>query len=187
MSVLKRGAGALLASLLLAALPFTAEAAESTAPVPGPPAASAGVTAATEGVSLTGDRAGSPATARPAQRTPAKQSAGVARANWYYHITASCRGYENAIAAGADYWGGGVQTASGGTPVSCTNGYVAGCGISNAVGCNWNHGGRIALSTMVRDFALLSAHEFGHNWYDHSAVGCASWNSAYDVMKTQMC
>lgn len=30
MSVLKRGAGALLASLLLAALPFTAEAAEST-------------------------------------------------------------------------------------------------------------------------------------------------------------
>ncbi|MEU1870652.1 hypothetical protein [Streptomyces sp. NPDC019793] len=178
MSVLKRGAGALLASLLLAALPFTAEAVETPVTTPAVPAASAEATAATEGVALTGDRA----TARPA-----KQPAGAAQASWYYHITASCRGYENAITAGADYWGGGVRTASSGTPVSCTNGYVAGCGISNAVGCNWNYGGRIALSTMVRDVALLSAHEFGHNWYDHSAVGCASWNSAYDVMKTQMC
>ncbi|MBQ0889352.1 hypothetical protein KBZ94_31285 [Streptomyces sp. RM72] len=182
MSVLKRGAGALLASLLLAALPFTAEAAETPATTPAVPAASAEATAATGVVALTGDRAGDRATARPP-----KLPAGAAQASWYYHITASCRGYENAITAGADYWGGGVRTASSGTPVSCTNGYVAGCGISNAVGCNWNYGGRIALSTMVRDFALLSAHEFGHNWYDHSAVGCASWNSAYDVMKTQMC
>ncbi|MEU8730498.1 hypothetical protein AB0C68_14125 [Streptomyces tendae] len=187
MSVLKRGAGALLASLLLAALPFTAEAAETTATAPVRPAASAGATAATQGVALTGDRAGTPAAARPAEQPSTQRSAGAARASWYYHITASCRGYENAIVAGADYWGGGVRTASSGTPVSCTNGYVAGCGISNAVGCNWNWGGRIALSTMVRDFTLLSAHEFGHNWYDHSAVGCASWNSPYDVMKTQMC
>lgn len=106
---------------------------------------------------------------------------------WSYHITASCAGREGAIRQGANYWGSGTETASSGTPVSCVGGYVQGCGAGNVVGCNWGAGQRIELSTMVGDFALLAAHEFGHNWYGHSGEGCASWASQSDVMRTTMC
>ncbi|MFD3920912.1 hypothetical protein [Streptomyces sp. NPDC058595] len=106
---------------------------------------------------------------------------------WSYHITSSCSGREGAIRQGANYWGSATETASSGTPVSCVGGYVQGCGGSNVVGCNWGAGQRIELSTMVGDFALLAAHEFGHNWYGHSGTGCASWASQADVMRTTMC
>ncbi len=106
---------------------------------------------------------------------------------WSYHITASCSGYEGSIRQGAGFWGSGTETASSGTPVECTGGYVEGCGGGNVVGCNWGQGQRIMLSTMVSDFGLLSAHEFGHNWYGHSDPGCANWGSAYEVMRPTMC
>ncbi|MFD4116421.1 hypothetical protein ACFWSJ_23560 [Streptomyces niveus] len=106
---------------------------------------------------------------------------------WSYHITGSCSGREGAIRQGANYWGSATETASSGTPVSCVGGYVQGCGGGNVVGCNWGAGQRIELSTMVGDFALLAAHEFGHNWYGHSGTGCASWASQADVMRTTMC
>ncbi|GIG69255.1 hypothetical protein [Phytomonospora endophytica] len=173
MTMKQRGLGVLLVAMLVLVFPFAAHAAESgdaSAPV------------AADGHLLAGDQGGHGATA-----APSKGSQVTVQLAWYYYISSSCSGYENSIVAGANYWGGGVRTASSGTPVSCTPGYVSGCGGSNVVGCNWNQGGRIALSTMVRDFALLSAHEFGHNWYGHSASGCANWNSAYDVMKTMMC
>ena len=173
MTMKQRGLGVLLAAMVLLAFPFAAHAAE-------PGDATAPATADVH--VLAGDQVGNGATAVPSK---AKQV--TVQLAWYYNISSSCSGYENAIVSGANYWGGGVRTASSGTPVSCTSGYVQGCGVSNAVGCNWNQGGRIELSTMVNDFALLSAHEFGHNWYGHSASGCANWNSAYDVMKTMMC
>lgn len=175
MTMKLRGLGVLLAAMVLLAVPFAAHAAER-GDTTGPAAAT--------GHQLAGDQGGHDATAVPSKE---KGSPVTVQLAWYYHIASSCSGYENAIVTGANYWGGGVRTASSGTPVSCTPGYVAGCGGSNVVGCNWNQGGRIELSTMVRDFALLSAHEFGHNWYGHSAQGCANWNSAYDVMKTMMC
>lgn len=107
---------------------------------------------------------------------------------WSYHITASCSGYEGAIRQGANFWGSGTETSGSGTPVECTGGYITGCGsATNVVGCNWGQGQRIMLSTMVSDFGLLSAHEFGHNWYGHSDPGCANWASAYEVMRPTMC
>ncbi|WP_433328355.1 hypothetical protein [Spirillospora sp. CA-294931] len=113
-----------------------------------------------------------------------------ARANtrmaWYYRLESSCTSYASTIQRGAAYWGGTRSTSSG-TPVSCTTGYVQGCGPGTIVGCNWGMGDRIALSTRVNDFALLAAHEFGHNWYGHSGTGCASWASASMVMRTHMC
>lgn len=179
MTMKQRGLGVLLAAMFVLAFPFAAHAAEG-GDATGP--ATAATSATADGHLLAGDQGGQGATA-----VPSKDKTVTVQLAWYYHISSSCSGYENAIVSGADYWGGGVLTASSGTPVSCTSGYVAGCGVSNAVGCNWNQGGRIELSTMVSDFALLSAHEFGHNWYGHSAEGCANWNSAYDVMKTMMC
>ena len=106
---------------------------------------------------------------------------------WSYHITSSCSGLEGPIRQGANYWGDAQETSSSGTPVECTGGYVQGCGGGNVVGCNWGQGQRIMLSTLVSDFALLAAHEFGHNWYGHSDPGCASWASPYDVMRPTMC
>lgn len=107
---------------------------------------------------------------------------------WSYHITASCSGHEGAIRQGAAYWGSGTETSGSGTPVECTGGYVEGCGGGgNVVGCNWGQGQRIMLSTLVSDFGLLSAHEFGHNWYGHSDPGCANWASDYEVMRPTMC
>ncbi|MBB5934965.1 hypothetical protein [Streptomyces zagrosensis] len=183
-TLMGRLAGAAASVAMVVAFPLTANAAEKADVTPAPTTYASAASVATDpGLRLTGDQAGERATAAP----PVAKKPATAQASWYYHITSSCRGYENSIVRGADYWGGGVRTTSSGTPVSCTSGYVQGCGISNAVGCNWNQGGRIALSSMVRDMALLAAHEFGHNWYGHSAQGCASWNSAYDVMKTTMC
>ncbi|AXK34985.1 hypothetical protein DVA86_22395 [Streptomyces armeniacus] len=123
----------------------------------------------------------------PETDAPAAPRTDAEVAAWSYHITASCSGYEGAIRQGANFWGEANETPSSGTPVECTGGYVPGCGISNAVGCNWGMGDRIMLSTMVSDFALLSAHEFGHNWYGHSPAGCANWASAYEVMRPTMC
>ncbi|MCP9209272.1 hypothetical protein [Streptomyces cucumeris] len=34
------------------------------------------------------------------------------------------------------------------------------------------------------DFALLAAHEFGHNWYGHSGKGEGDWSSPAAVMRT---
>ncbi|MET7638561.1 hypothetical protein [Streptomyces sp. NPDC005438] len=111
------------------------------------------------------------------------------QAAWSYHITASCSGKEAQIRQGANYWGEANETASSGTPVECTGGYVEGCGDTggNVVGCNWGQGQRIMLSTLVSDFGLLAAHEFGHNWYGHSDPGCANWASPYEVMRPTMC
>ncbi|GGK04180.1 hypothetical protein GCM10010123_37670 [Pilimelia anulata] len=107
---------------------------------------------------------------------------------WRYYITSSCSNLSGSIRRGAQYWGNGTETQGSGTPVECTNGYVQGCGGgSTVVGCNWGSGQRIMLSTKVSDFALLSAHEFGHNWYGHSGSGCADWSSADMVMRTHMC
>ncbi|MBU7600853.1 hypothetical protein JGS22_025335 [Streptomyces sp. P38-E01] len=119
---------------------------------------------------------------------PAKGEAKKTKAAWSYHITASCAGMEAPIRQGANFWGEANETPSSGTPVECTGGYVQGCGdATNVVGCNWGQGQRIMLSTMVSDFALLAAHEFGHNWYGHSDPGCANWGSAYEVMRPTMC
>ncbi|UED84422.1 hypothetical protein [Streptomyces profundus] len=107
---------------------------------------------------------------------------------WSYHITASCSGYAGSIRSGANFWGDATETSGSGTPVECVSGYVQGCGsATNVVGCNWGQGQRIVLSSLVSDFALLAAHEFGHNWYGHSAEGCANWGSEYEVMRPYMC
>ena len=107
---------------------------------------------------------------------------------WSYHITSSCSGYAGSIRAGANFWGYANETSGSGTPVECVSGYVQGCGgATNVVGCNWGQGQRIVLSSLVSDFALLAAHEFGHNWYGHSATGCANWGSKYEVMRPYMC
>lgn len=118
---------------------------------------------------------------------PEKKGQGT-KAAWGYQITASCAGLEGPIRQGANFWEGATETPGSGTPVECTNTWVQGCGdATNVVGCNWGQGQRIMLSTLVSDFALLAAHEFGHNWYGHSAAGCANWASAYEVMRPTMC
>lgn len=118
---------------------------------------------------------------------PPQDDTREAKAAWSYHITSSCSGLEAGIRQGANFWGNANETPSSGTPVECTSGYVQCGNVSNAVGCNWGQGQRIVVSTMVSDFALLNAHEFGHNWYGHSAPGCANWASAYEVMRPTMC
>lgn len=178
-TLMRRLAGVLTAVAMVVMFPITANAAEAQG---GDYHATTMAVAGDPG-SLVGDTHGDHADAKAPK---AGQKVGT-QAAWYYHITSSCSGYEGAIDQGAAFWGGGVRTASSGTPVSCTGGYVSGCGGGNVVGCNWGMGDRIMLSTMVNDFALLAAHEFGHNWYGHSASGCASWGSAYNVMKTTMC
>ncbi|HWG98836.1 MAG TPA: hypothetical protein VNV66_05830 [Pilimelia sp.] len=132
-------------------------------------------------VFVTGDAPGE------AEKPAPERSVQVAVPAWRYYITASCASRAAEIRRGAAYWGNGVETTGSGTPVGCTSGYVTGCGAARAVGCNWGRGQRIMLSTMVRDFALLAAHEFGHNWYGHSGTGCASWTNANTVMRTNMC
>ena len=183
MAMFRRIAGVFLAAALVAAVPASAAAAPAE---DARPAAAVQVdqlpgAAATSGEGFrTGETVEGPALKRG--EAPAKTAA------WYYHITASCSGYAGSIRTGANFWGDGVETASSGTPVECTGGYVEGCGGSgNVVGCNWGQGQRIMLSTMVSDFALLAAHEFGHNWYGHSPAGCANWASAYEVMRPTMC
>ncbi|MFC9692518.1 hypothetical protein ACFTSF_28475 [Kribbella sp. NPDC056951] len=104
-----------------------------------------------------------------------------------YTITASCQSHAAAIRQGAAAWQGLRE--GGGTPVECRNGYITDCGGgSNVVGCNWGAGQRIALYMGgVNDDALLVAHEFGHNWYGHSTVRCAAWDSPTTVMSPTIC
>ncbi|RJQ68555.1 hypothetical protein D5S17_31910 [Pseudonocardiaceae bacterium YIM PH 21723] len=102
-----------------------------------------------------------------------------------YTIDASCSGYEGQIRQGAAAWNG--LTEGGGTPVSCQPGQFD-CGGVQAVGCNYNRGQQIILATgVVGDFALLAAHEFGHDWYDHTGEGCMSLASVQELMRTTIC
>ncbi|WP_433331971.1 hypothetical protein [Spirillospora sp. CA-294931] len=135
--------------------------------------------------SLSGDQ--SKKTGKKAPRVGKEQRTVKRMAAWYYNIDSSCDGYESSIREGGDYWGG-TESSSGGTPVSCVGDYIQNCGSGTVIGCNWNSGGEIQLSKRWDgDFALLAAHEFGHNWYDHSPEGCASWESAYEVMRPKLC
>ncbi|MCK2244098.1 MULTISPECIES: hypothetical protein [unclassified Crossiella] len=124
------------------------------------------------------DTAAEPVVGIQAWPTPSRRS---------YHITSSCQPYAAAIRRGAAAWTG--LTEGAGTPVSCTNSYITGCGGgTNVVGCNWGSGQRISLFMRgVRDGALLAAHEFGHNWFGHSGFRCAGWGSAQEVMAPSMC
>ncbi len=175
-----RLAGAALAAAMVLAVPVTSANAAGNGDV-----RSVSVQAAQAGTPVGGYRTGDDPNAKELPRAP--KDGGVRAAAWNYHITASCGGRESQIRQGANFWGSAVETASSGTPVECTGGYVQGCGSGLVVGCNWGAGDRIMLSTLVSDFALLSAHEFGHNWYGHSAAGCANWASAYEVMRPTMC
>ncbi|EST39499.1 hypothetical protein N566_01625 [Streptomycetaceae bacterium MP113-05] len=179
LGTVRRVAGAALAAAMVFMLPVTANATEAQDTRPAYEATLMG-----DSGNLVGDTHGEQSNA-PAPSDKGRAAFQVPA--WSYHITASCSGYESAIRQGANYWGSGTETASSGTPVSCVGGYVSGCGGGNVVGCNWGMGDRITLSTMVNDFALLSAHEFGHNWYGHSGSGCADWSSASAVMRTTMC
>lgn len=105
---------------------------------------------------------------------------------WGYQIMPSCANLAAPIRQGAGYWEGATETPGSGKPVECTNGYIDCFGV-NAVGCNFGPGQIIMLSTQVPDFALLAAHEFGHEWHPHSAAGCMNWASAYEVMRPTVC
>ncbi|MGW4215291.1 hypothetical protein ACWEIJ_45470 [Lentzea sp. NPDC004789] len=107
------------------------------------------------------------------------------RRSW--HLTSSCQRHAAAIRKGAAAWSG--LTEGGGTPVECTNSYIKGCGNNpTVVGCNWGRGQRITLYiTGVRDGALLAAHEFGHDWFDHSKQRCSGWSSPAQVMAPAIC
>ncbi|AXK35290.1 hypothetical protein DVA86_24250 [Streptomyces armeniacus] len=118
----------------------------------------------------------------------AKGASNGTKAAWGYQIMPSCAGLEAPIRQGAAYWEGATETPGSGKPVECTYGYIADCfGTVNAVGCNYGPGQMIMLSTRVSDFALLAAHEFGHEWHPHSAPGCMNWASAYEVMRPTIC
>jgi hypothetical protein len=102
-----------------------------------------------------------------------------------YTIDGSCSAYAGQIRAGAAAWSG--LTEGGGTPVSCVAGQFD-CGGVQAVGCNYNQGAQIILATgVVGDFALLAAHEFGHDWYGHTGSGCMSLASVQELMRTTIC
>ncbi|MFB6654166.1 hypothetical protein ACFCZ4_32435 [Streptomyces microflavus] len=105
-------------------------------------------------------------------------------ATYTYRISSSCKGHEDEIREGAAYWADKFDesTDSSATPVNCRTDLFT-CGkLKKANGCNENHGGRITLSTQTFDFALLAAHEFGHNMYKHSNHKCRSWASDAAVM-----
>ncbi|NKI42873.1 hypothetical protein [Streptomyces physcomitrii] len=122
-------------------------------------------------------------------------TAAESAADWSYDIDGSCDGYEDSIREGANYWESASE--GDGTPVDCVSGYVEGCEDSRGgepvyqaggvIGCNWGRGDKITLSTDARDFALIAAHEFGHNWWDHSDYDCMSWDSQDEVMAPTMC
>jgi hypothetical protein len=118
----------------------------------------------------------------------AKEKSAGPKAAWGYQIMPSCAGAEALIRQGANFWQGATETPGSGKPVECTNDYIADCfGTANAVGCNYGPGQKMLLSTKVSDFALLAAHEFGHEWHPHSAAGCMNWASAYEVMRPTFC
>jgi hypothetical protein len=170
---MRRIGGAAVAAALVFMVPVTANAADS---------GDVNRPAASAEVYRTGDPVG-----ESHAKADAPKDADFQVPAWSYHITASCAGLEGPIRQGANYWGSATETSGSGTPVECTGGYVSGCGGGNVVGCNWGSGQRIMLSTLVNDFALLAAHEFGHNWYGHSGEGCANWSSPDAVMLTMMC
>lgn len=107
--------------------------------------------------------------------------------NRAFHLEASCQPYAAAIRDGASAWNG--LTEGGGTPVECRTDYIDDCGGGQyVVGCNWGRGQRIALYMGgVGDDALLAAHEFGHDWYNHSSYRCAGWGSPAQVMAPSIC
>jgi hypothetical protein len=110
------------------------------------------------------------------------------KAAWGYQITPSCAGLEGLIRQGANFWQGATETPGSGKPVECLNTLIPDCfGTANAAGCNYGPGQKMVLSTQVSDFALLAAHEFGHEWHPHSAAGCMNWASAYEVMRPTIC
>ncbi|TXL84510.1 hypothetical protein [Streptomyces sp. IB2014 016-6] len=111
---------------------------------------------------------------------------GTKAAAWGYQIMPSCVNLAGLIRQGASYWQGATETPGSGKPVECTNSLIDCFGVS-AVGCNFGPGRIIMLSTQVSDFALLAAHEFGHEWHPHSAAGCMNWASAYEVMRPTIC
>jgi hypothetical protein len=104
-----------------------------------------------------------------------------------YYLTASCNQWAGDIRTGAAAWN--QLSEGGGTPVSCQTTYITDCGATGAIiGCNYNAGERITLDPAgTGQVALLAAHEFGHDWYGHSAAGCANWNSPEDVMRPTIC
>ncbi|WBQ03403.1 hypothetical protein [Kribbella sp. CA-293567] len=104
-----------------------------------------------------------------------------------YYLTSSCRPWASAIRSGAAAWS--RLSEGGGTPVSCQNTFISGCGGTRVVGCNWGQGQRISLYLgYTRDPALLAAHEFGHNWYGHSTrYRCSGWSSPDHVMGPNTC
>ncbi|WP_172381313.1 hypothetical protein [Streptomyces sp. MNP-20] len=106
-----------------------------------------------------------------------------------YRLTPSCQQYAATIRQGAAAWANLDETTNRDTPVECRNSYITDCGGGGRiVGCNWGRGQRIALYMGgVRDQTLLAAHEFGHDWYNHSGYQCAGWTSPQHVMAPSMC
>ncbi|WP_097990599.1 hypothetical protein [Streptomyces sp. f51] len=140
-----------------------------------------------------GNEAPQASSTSPGVQTPAKAATSTAAtsldgilttATYTYRIGSSCKGYEDEIRDGAAYWTGmfDESTDSSATPVNCrTDIFVCGQ-TKRANGCNEGKGQRITLSTKTFDFALLAAHEFGHNMYKHSDHDCRSWDSDAAVM-----
>ncbi|MFD3969687.1 hypothetical protein [Streptomyces cyaneofuscatus] len=140
-----------------------------------------------------GDEAPQASSVSPGSWAPAKAGTSTAAtsldgifttATYTYRIGSSCKGYEEEIREGAAYWTGKFDesTDSSATPVNCrTDIFVCG-DTKRANGCNEGKGQRITLSTKTFDFALLAAHEFGHNMYKHSDHDCRSWDSDAAVM-----
>jgi hypothetical protein len=171
-----------LASVVLAVVTYAAPVAlAGAAPSPSAPAASASASHGTTAVDMPEAHKGKAKVLAP---PPGGWSVPSQR---NYTITSSCQPYAAAIRQGAAAWAGLRE--GGGTPVECRNGYITDCGGgSNVVGCNWGSGQRIALYMGgVNDDALLAAHEFGHDWYGHSNVQCAAWDSPTTVMSPTIC
>ncbi|MFI5731408.1 hypothetical protein ACIA49_14895 [Kribbella sp. NPDC051587] len=171
-----------LASVVLAVVTYAAPVAlAGAAPSPSAPAASASASHGTTAIDTPAALQGKAKVLAP---PPGGWSVPSQR---NYTITSSCQPYAAAIRQGAAAWAGLRE--GGGTPVECRNGYITDCGGgSNVVGCNWGSGQRIALYMGgVNDDALLAAHEFGHDWYGHSNVQCAAWDSPTTVMSPTIC
>lgn len=181
------GAAALVLAVA-AAFPIAASASESDE---GPRTAAAGAGSGTEPKAKIVDGVAPEfrtAEFKEKAKEKAKGEAAGPKAAWGYQIMPSCAGAEALIRQGANFWQGATETPGSGKPVECTNDYIADCfGTANAVGCNYGPGQMMLLSTKVSDFALLAAHEFGHEWHPHSAAGCMNWASAYEVMRPTFC
>ncbi|WP_432013427.1 hypothetical protein [Streptomyces cucumeris] len=169
-----RLAGFALAAILAITVPLTAGAAE-----PGKTSHSAAAT----GQVRDGDKPIDTVKSGNSSASDASQTEYTRpRPRWEYHILSSCKHYSAEIRKGANYWGGGVQTKSGGTSVGCVDHLR--CDGDRVAGCN-KGGTEILLNTdpIAKDFVLLAAHEFGHNWYGHSGPGSQDWSSPAAVMR----